>query len=189
MTSEQIMTMLQYYNKKYGTPVDDNDAINKLITIYKDLFGEVPSEQVKEGIAEYYRILTNRDLPAYLWILEALHVTSKKDKEKRNFPYCVGMLRTWMKYGFGHIPNQEEDELVEYFEEVTGYEVSYNARRVLQNLMGKYGLIKVTRTINELKDDTDKSLILMLQLQAIMEEKYSVQSSEIEEKHRNTIHV
>lgn len=179
MTNDQIISMSQYYTSKYGTPKDDNDAIYKLVSIYKDLFGDIPTQEVKEGIGEYFRILTNRELPAYLWILESLHVTSKKDKSKRNFPYCVGMLRTWMKYGFGHIPNQEEEELAEYFHEVTGFDVSFKARRVLQTLMGKYGLIKVTRMINELKDETDKSLLLMLQLQSMMDEKFEIKTDSV----------
>ncbi|MGG3801230.1 hypothetical protein [Metabacillus fastidiosus] len=78
------------------------------------------------------------------------------------------MLKNWIKYGFGHMPNQEEDEIVTYFEEVTGFEITYKARRVLQTLIGKYGVIKVTRMINELKADTDKSLILILHLQIIV---------------------
>ncbi|KZR57517.1 hypothetical protein [Pseudobacillus badius] len=173
MTSNQITSMTQYYTEKYGTPVDDNDALYKLTSIYKELFGEVPSQEVKEGIAEYFRLISERELPAYLWILESLHVTSKKDKSKRNFPYCVGMLRTWLKYGFGHIPNQEEDELVKYFQEVTGFDVTYKARKILQNLMGQYGLIKVTRMINDLKDNTDKGLLLMIQLQSMMDDKFN----------------
>lgn len=174
MNNEQLLSMSEYYFEKYGKPTDDNDAIYKLVTIYKELFGEIPTQNVKDGISEYFRIIRNRELPAYLWILESLHVTSKKEKEKRNFPYCVGMLRTWMKYGFGHIPNQEEDEIISYFEEVTGFEVSYKSRKVLQTLMGKYGLIKVTRMINGLKDETDKSLLLMNQLQSMMYDKFDV---------------
>lgn len=186
MTREQITSMSTYYAEMYGNPTSDSDAINKLADIYEDLFDEVPTQEVKEGIAEYYRILINRGLPAYLWILEGLHVTSKKEKSKRNFPYVVGMLRTWMKYGFGHIPNQEEEELIEYFKEVTGFEVSLKARRVMQSLMGRFGLVKVTRMINELKNDTDMSLILMLQLQTMMEDKFEV-SNESEDSAENTI--
>lgn len=186
MTNEQIFSMNQYYTNRYGTPSNDNDAIEKLIQIYKDLFHETPSTEVQEGIGEYYRIISGRDLPAYSWLLESLHVTSKKDKGKRNFPYAVGMLRTWLKYGFGHIPNQEEDELIEYFTEVTGYECSLKARRVLQTLMGKYGLIKVTKMINELKNDGDMSLIMMLKLSSIMDDKYKA-NNEIPQKPSNTV--
>lgn len=181
MTQEQILTMSKYYEKRYGKPINDNDAIKKLITIYDDLFGEPATQTVRDAIAEYYRIISSRDLPAYEWILEALHVTSKKDKEKRNFPYCVGMLRSWLKYGFGHIPNQEEDEIVEYFEEITGCEMTLQARRVLQNLMGKYGAIKVTRMLNELKDQ-DKAYMLMLYLQKIMDNKYEVNKSKLDKQ-------
>lgn len=184
MTNDQIISMTQYYTNKYGTPTDDNDAIYKLVTIYKDLFGDIPTQEVKDGIAEYFRIISNRELPAYLWILESLHVTSKKDKSKRNFPYCVGMLRTWMKYGFGHIPNQEEDELVAYFQEITGFDVSYKARQVIQTLMGKYGLIKVTRMIGDLKDGTDKSLLMVLQLQTLMDGKYDITNDLVEESNQ-----
>lgn len=172
MRQDQINSMTKHYHEKYGTPTDDRDAIYKLTTIYKELFEEVPAQDIKDGIAEYYRILENRELPAYLWIVECLHITSKKDKSKRTFRYCVGMLRSWMKYGFGHIPNQEEDELAEYFEEVTGFDMDYRARRILQTMMGKYGLVKVTRMISDLKDEPNKSLIMMLQLQMMMTDKY-----------------
>jgi hypothetical protein len=172
MTNEQITTMTQYYEKRYGKPEGDVDSIEKLCTIYGDLFGEVAPQPIRDGIGEYFRILSSRELPAYLWILEALHVTSKKEKSKRTFSYCVGMLRSWMKYGFGHIPNQEEDELVEYFEEVTGLTVTVNARRVLQKLLGTYGVVKVTRMINELRNNKDMAFMMMLQLEVLMQDTF-----------------
>ncbi|MGG3801231.1 hypothetical protein [Metabacillus fastidiosus] len=43
MDDQQLVSMSEYYTKRYGTPRDDNDAIYKLIPIYKDLFGEIPT--------------------------------------------------------------------------------------------------------------------------------------------------
>lgn len=179
MTEKQITDMNEYYIRKYGKPESENDAIKKLCSIYKDLFGEEPTQEIKEGIAEYYRILVGRDLPAFSWILEALHVTSKKDASKKNFPYVVGMLRTWMKYGFGHIPNQEEEDLVEHFKEITGQEMSYQARRVLRNLMGKYGCVKVAIMLSELKTGLDLSLFYMNKLQEICDANLTENKGEI----------
>lgn len=178
MTNEQLSSMSLYYSEKYGMPKTDKDGINKLVSMYRELFEEIPSQSIKEGIAEYYRNLSNRDLPAYLWIAEALHATSKKDVSKRSFQYCIGILRSWMKNGFGHIPNQEEDELVAYFEEMTGQCVTPKARRILQNLMGQYGLIKVTRMMGGLKQELDLSTIYMSMLSESMNEKYEQTSSE-----------
>jgi len=177
MTNEQIVSMNDYYAKKYGQPIDDNDAISKLVSAYKDLFNEVPNQSTKDGIAEYYRLIKNRDLPAYLWIIESMHVTSKKEKDKRTFSYCIGMLRAWMKNGFGHIPNQEEDELVNYFEEITGFEVTYNTRKILQSLMGNYGLIKVTRMMGEMTSNLDLAKVIMSHLATTMEDKYSTSNT------------
>ncbi|MDR4436205.1 hypothetical protein [Bacillus tequilensis] len=173
MTKDQISTMSVYYTEKYGTPTSPSDAISKLVAMYRDLFDEIPKQEVKEGIAEYYRILCSRELDAYIWIAECLHVTAKKEKQKRTFAYCVGMLRSWMKNGFGHLPNQEEDELVDYFQEVTGFEVKHQARSVIQNLMGKYGIIKVTRMIGNLENASDLGLVLMLHLKELMDNEYS----------------
>ncbi|MCZ4246871.1 hypothetical protein BXO87_01845 [Bacillus sp. GZB] len=183
MTKDQFSTMSSYYTEKYGTPINSSDAISKLVSMYGDLFDEVPKQEIKEGIAEYYRILCSRELDAYIWIAECLHVTSKKERSKRTFGYCVGMLRSWMKHGFGHIPNQEEDELVAYFQEVTGFEVKHKARSVIQNLMGKYGIIKVTRMIGTLANSSDMDLVLMMYLKELMENEYNldVLSEQIQE--------
>lgn len=179
MTDAQITNMEEYYAKRYGVPENDKDAIEKLYNIYADLFKDTPNSDIKEGIAEYYRILINRDLPAYTWLLEALHITSKKSTDKRNFSYIVGMLRTWMKHGFGYIPNQEEEEIVEYFEQVTGHEVTPKSRKLLQNLMGRFGCVKVTIMINKLKNNEDMSLLFMLKLRELCEENLEEKQGEI----------
>lgn len=181
MSSEQIIEMSDYYKEKYGQPRTDNEAINKLLQVYKDLFDVVPNKEVKEGLAEYYRILQNRDLPAYLWILESLHVTSKKGEDKRNFSYCVGILRQWMKYGFGHIPNQVEDELADYFSELFGTELEGEGRLILQNLMGSYSVVKVTKEIGTIPNLTQSEMAcaVMKYLQSRMKRKYGEHSKSL----------
>lgn len=159
------------YASRYVKPSEDAAAITELGTVFEKLMGYCTAE-VRDGIGEYYRILKNRNLPAFEWILEAFHVTSKKEEHKRNFPYVVGMLRSWMKYGFGHIPSQEEDEVVSYFEEVVGEGVSPQTRLVLQHLMGTYGAIKVTRMIGKMERDCDLSLIMAQALKESLEAKF-----------------
>lgn len=163
--------LVEVYAGRYVKPDNDVAAITSLGTAFKDLMGYCTVE-VRDGIGEYYRILSNRQLPAFEWILEAFHVASKKDDHKRNFPYIVGMLRQWMKYGFGHIPSQEEEEVVSYFEEVTGSPVSPQTRLILQNLMGNYGAIKVTRMVGGLERDHDLSFLIAQVLKGSLEEKF-----------------
>ena len=167
-------TLIEHYADKYGKPNNDEEAIKQLCIIYRVLMNVVVlSKDVSDGIGEYYRLINHRGLPAFEWILESIHVTSKKSQEKRNFKYIVGMLRQWLKYGFGHIPNAEETEVMEYFEEVIGTSVSTEARGVIENLMGRYGAIKVTRMIGSLNsDDLDVSLVKANTLKNLIESKY-----------------
>ena len=142
-----------YYYKKHGKPESSGDALNKLYDVYIELFKlDRLDSDTKEGIAEYHRILSARGLPAYEWILEAIHVTSKKDSTKRNFGYIVGMLRQWMVNGFGYIPTTEENEVIDYFEEILGDKVSLQARQVIQRLMGEHGAVKLARKIGSIQN-------------------------------------
>lgn len=170
-------TLIEHYTEKYGKPKTDEDSIRQLCIIYRDLMNVVVlSKDVSDGIGEYYRVINHRGLPAFEWVLEAIHVTSKKSQEKRNFKYIVGMLRQWLKYGFGHIPNAEETEIMEYFEEIIGDNISIDARSVIENLMGTYGAIKVTRMIGSLETDgIDVSLVKANLLKDLMQLKYSKQ--------------
>lgn len=166
-------TLKEYYGKKYGTPKNGVEAIELLTSIFKDLM-DMPelTLEVSEGIGEYFRILENRGLPGYEWMLEAFHVTAKKSYEKRNFNYVVGMLRQWMKWGFGHIPSQQEEDIVDYFEEVISEEVNPEARSVIHNLMGTFGAIKVTRMIGKIEKEINLPYIKALLLKDLMEEKF-----------------
>lgn len=168
-------TLTEHYISKYGRPDTDEEAVRQLCVIYRDLFDVVVlSKDVSDGIGEYYRLIKHRGLPAFEWMLEAIHVTSKKSQEKRNFKYIVGMLRQWLKYGFGHIPNAEESEIMDYFEETVGVAVSTEARSVIENLMGTYGAIKVTRMIGSLESgNIDVSLLKANTLRDLMKTKYT----------------
>lgn len=171
-------SMREYYEKQYGKPKNDNEAIETLVTIFKELM-DIPviSQDNREGIAEYYRVIKQRDLPAYVWLLEAFHVASKKAPEKRNFNYIVGMIRQWLKWGFGHIPSQEEEEVIDYFEEVVGEKISPKGRVVMQNLMGTYGAIKVARIIGKLERDVGMSYYKSLFLKDLMDDKWGSNKS------------
>jgi hypothetical protein len=171
VTESVVGNLTETYASRYIKPDSDAAAIAALGDIFRDLMGHVTVE-IRDGIGEYYRILSNRGLPAYEWLLEAFHVASKKEDHKRNFPYVVGMIRCWMKYGFGHIPSQEEEEVVSYFEEVIGKEVTPQARLIIQHLMGVYGAIKVTRMIGYLERDQDRSILMAQALRHLLEEKF-----------------
>lgn len=165
--------LIQTYASKYETPKNDREAIESLIQVFKGILGNGGiSSDVKDGIGEYFRILSNRHLPAFEWLLEAFHVASKKEDQKRNFPYVVGMIRYWMKYGFGHIPSQEEEEVVGFFEDTTGTEVTPKTRMLIQNLMGTYGSIKVAIMIANLSGNQDLSMLMAKLLKESMETKY-----------------
>lgn len=169
--TDQANSMKEHYVNRYGEPpMEDEKAIEKLHEIYGHLMKEGFNQSIKEGIAEYYRLLQARDLPAYYWLMEAFHVTSKKRQEKRTFAYVVGMIRTWMKYGFGHLPSEEETEIVNYFEEVTGHEVSNEARTVIQHMMGTYGIIKLTKAITNLNRDKNVPYLVALKLKDLLNE-------------------
>jgi len=165
--------LIETYAARYVTPRTGSEAIESLATVFKDILGDgIVSNDVRDGIGEYFRILSNRNLPAYEWLLEAFHVASKKEDHKRNFPYVVGMIRYWMKFGFGHIPAQEEEEVINHFEEVTGAMVTPRSRMLIQNLMGTYGAIKVTIMISNLSINKDISMLMAQLLKESMDSKY-----------------
>jgi hypothetical protein len=178
-TSErQQKSLQQHYFDKYGAPTNDLEATALLNTIYSELISPLTPE-VAEGIAEYYRIISTRGLPAFHWLVESFHMVSKKARSKQTFPYVVGMLRSWMKFGFGHVPNSEETDVVSFLEEVTEVEVSVNARRVIQNLLGTFGAIKCAICIPELKG-MDFSYYVALSLKDVLEKKYGAVESDQE---------
>lgn len=172
MTDKQAQSLREYYAKKYGTPKNDEEALEILNDVYKELIQSNFTLEEKEGISEYYRIISGRNLPAFEWLLEAFHVVSKKNSDKRNFGYIVGMIRTWLKYGFGHIPNSEEAEVIDYFEEISGVPITLEARLIIENLMGRFGAIAVTRMIGSLKDNADISVLMAKLLKELIEVRY-----------------
>lgn len=171
-----------YYVKRYGKPKDDDEAVQMLCKIFKELMGyNFLTQEVQDGIAEYYKILKTRELPAFEWMIEAFHAASRKSPEKRNFPYVIGMLRTWMKYGFGHVPSQEEEDVIDYLEEVIRQPVSPDARHIIQHLMGTYGAIKVTRMIAALdKGDIDISKVVAETIKEALQNKYGIPDTDKE---------
>lgn len=163
-----------YLEEKYGVPANDEEAVYFLQEIFKEqLKKSFLTMSDKEGLEEQYNLLMSRNLPAFKWIAEAIHIVSKKEEGKQNLRYIVGMMRHWMKWGYGHIPSEEEDELTDYFEEVTQLEMSPQARSVMKTLMGEYGGIKIARMMPKLKEEEDFSLILMQRLSLILNNKYN----------------
>lgn len=158
----------------YGQPRTDEESINILSTIFKERMDLVElTPDIKEGIKDYYLIIKHRNLPAFDWLLEAIYITSKKGAEKKNLSYVVGMIRQWLKYGFGHIPNSEEGEVLDFFDEVVGSQASHKAINLIENLLGRYGAIKVTRMIGKLNvEEIDISLIMATMLKDTVEDKY-----------------
>ena len=166
---------MSYYKDKYGNPKSEQEAIRILCEAYTKLIENPLTMASREGIGEYYRILTSRELPAFEWMLDAFHMVNKKEPDKRNFPYIVGMLRQWMKHGYGHIPSQEEEDLVDYIEEEIRVSVSYNARKTLKQLMGHYGSIKIARMIPKVKETHDISEYFLQCLKQTLEQRFQLQ--------------
>jgi len=163
--------LIMYYAAKYNKPENDAEAVTVLVTSFGANVGRVTND-VREGIAEYYRVLLNRSLPAFEWIMEAIHVASKKESNKRNLPYIIGMIRTWMQYGFGHIPSGDEEEIMGFFSEITGLPVTMQSRSIVQELIGKYGAVKAMRVLGGMQGKVDVSALFASALKEAMEEKY-----------------
>lgn len=166
------------YFEIYGTPKDDADAIGTICDVFKErITNGTISMETKEGIGEYYRLLQERDLPAFEWIMEAVHVVSKKNPDKHTFAYIIGILRDWMKYGFGHMPSDEERELLDYFCEITGLQesdITLEAHRIMQKTMGEYGAMKMMRLMPVLKEEVsmDWSRVKAMALREKLEERF-----------------
>lgn len=160
-----------YYDTKYQQPKSDNEAILTIIKVYQTEMNDY-SEKIGEGIHEVYRELLGKGLPSYYWLLEAIHRTSKKIEAKRSFGYIVGTLRNWSLYGFGNTVSDEEEEIFDFFKEVTGVELTGNSRKMISSLMGNFGAFKVMRSISGLKDN-DVSVIFAEILGKAMMEKYN----------------
>lgn len=169
------MSVVAEYNKKYGEPKSEMMELQNLEEIFMSIMGfHFLHDDVIDGIKENHRVLSDRNLPAYEWMVEAMHITSKKGRDKRSFGYVVGILRSWMTKGFGYIPNQEEDDIAEIFNEVTGMDMSESARHLLHTLMGRYGVIKITRAIAKMEREADFSLLLMSTIEDQMEDMYGM---------------
>lgn len=166
-----------YYNSKYDQPKSDSEAILTLIKVYQTEMGEY-TEKIGDGIGEVYRELLSKGLPSYYWILESIHRTAKKKEEKRHFGYMIGTLRNWSLYGFGKTLTDEEEEIYDFFKEVTCIELSSNARILISSLVGNYGALKVMRSISNLKD-TDASTIFAEILGRSMIERYAESIPEV----------
>ena len=173
--------MPEYIRKNYGIPKTDNEAITALYKMYQDLYGEnVLTTVIEQGIEEQYFLIKSRGLPAYSWMAQAFHIVSKKSGEKRTFRYIVGMLRQWLKWGYGHLPSDEEEEIIDYFEEVTNESVNMESRDIIKKLMGQYGAIKVTRSIGDFKCGETKTKFFAMILEQIMKEKYAAELQKID---------
>lgn len=147
------------YDKEFGVPTDDESAISTVVALYKREMPDFVSD-TRERIAENYREMLGKGLPAYYWFIEAIRRTSKKQQvEKKHLGYVIGALRRWSIYGFGATKNSEEEEIFEYFAELTNLSMSHEARKSLAALLGRYGAIKVLRNMATL--DVDLSLLFM----------------------------
>lgn len=112
-----------------------------------------------EALGEYYRLMEARKIPAFEWIMEAIHVTSKKEGGKQTINYMIGIMRKWMTYGFGYIPSQEEDLIVEFIEEDYGLHLTEEARSKVVEMLGAHGVVRMTRVISKNKVDLSMAII------------------------------
>lgn len=175
-----VNSLIDYYNKLYPkkkTFKSVNEEIDLLVEVYNEKMGYI-NEEVKEGIAEVYRELSAKGNPAFYWIIEAIFRTYKKRNEKRTFSYIVGTIRNWTLYGFGNTSTGEEGELIDYFKETTGIELSVESRNLLINLLSKYGIIKVMKNIPSLKEK-DVSIVIMKLFEQYLKEQYEPNCSPV----------
>lgn len=139
-----------------------------IVAFYTERMGN-PTPGELEGLQEYWNMLEGRDLDAYVWLHEAITIASKKNSDKRHFQYIVGMLRNWIKFGFGNIPSDEERNLLIQVEEKLGdITLSDKARTVFYRMMGNYGCIRTLVALFQ----TDIPEVDMAYLYALQVEKY-----------------
>jgi hypothetical protein len=161
-------TALQLVEAHGPTP---ENPIRVLEDLYKEKCGkDIINMSDKEAIGEYYRVIENRGLPAFQWMSEVFNVISKKSPQKRNIRYAIGIIRSWLKFGFGHIPSEEERDILDYFEELLGTEASPEAVAMIQTMLGRYGCVKVTRMIAQLEDKKDISMLAFVSV--MLDDKY-----------------
>lgn len=173
MDAKKLDSIKEYYDKIHGSvPLNENQAIEKVCKIYQEVMNvQELTVEIRQGIAEKYRLLNSHNLPAYYWLVEAIYVTSKKKPEKRTFKYLVGILKGWQRSGFGYSPSSEEAEIMDYIAEQTGIELGLESRKLLRTLLASYGLIKMTRIISQLKV-SDGSFALALYLAELLRKNF-----------------
>lgn len=144
------------------SPADVREELELIKELYVERINQDITQSETEALGEYYRMVQGRNLDAFEWIAEAIMVTSKKEPAKRNIPYMAGMIRKWLVYGFGYIPTQEEEMLANFIEDDFSVSLNRHARNILQELLGKYGAVNLTRLISKEGSDIDLSVGIML---------------------------
>lgn len=170
---DELEQLKKTYDERYGIkPSSDYESIRKLHSIYPRVM-DTPTmtKEEADGIAYYYRILEKNNLPAYYWILDAIHVTARKIQAKKKFNYLIGTIKNWMKYGYGHAPSDELFEIIDYFEEIAEDVVPDDLRQMLTEMMAHYGAIQVTRMIGSLRT-INKSRLYVLGLKDLLSRNY-----------------
>lgn len=167
ITFESLET---YYDERYNKPKNDHEALVVLWTVYKKEMKHFDAT-IKDGIAETYREMKSKGIPAFYWFLEAIHRTSKKKQIKHSYSYIVGMLRNWVLYGFGNTMTSEEEEVFTFFAEMADVEMSNDARHAVSALMGKYGSFKLMRVMHQLAA-VDKGVLMADMLNRMMIERF-----------------
>lgn len=175
-----IDLLINEIDEKYGKPLNDQDAISKIIEIYKTKLGvQHLTEQEVGGLISYYTEISRLNQPAYYWMIDAIQILARKNNSKKTIKYYVSMLKKWMTYGYGYTPKSEEAEIVDYFEEVTSHEVPNDYRHIFNELMAEYGGIAATRMIGNLNKINPAKVYIEL-LKDLLEENYSEKSAKNE---------
>ncbi|MGG1263883.1 hypothetical protein [Brevibacillus laterosporus] len=182
MTNEELVLLKQTYDERHGLkPESDYDCIRKLHAIYASVMGiERMSQEEKDGIADYYRRIRQKGVPAYYWLIDAIYITSRKGEGKKKFEYLIGILKKWMKYGYGFVPSDEENEIVDYFEEIVGEDLEDSHRYIMGELITGYGAVAVTRMIGSL-DHHSKSYAYLTLLRDLLESRYATKKPHMPE--------
>lgn len=150
-------------------PKDVKNEMEIIADIYRERINNNPSQGEIEALGEYHRMVDGRKLDGFEWVVEAIMVTSKKEPAKRNIPYFAGMIRKWLVHGFGYIPTQEEEMVAQFIEDDFGITLNRHARNILQEVLGKYGALALTRTVTKEGKDIDLSVGVMLAIKNHLE--------------------
>lgn len=170
---EESVLLRETYDKKYGEKPDSEfESLCKIHGIYGHVMGLDVTKGEIEELNRIYKTISGTGSPAYYWIIEAIHIASRRSEVKDKFDYIIGTLRKWLNNGYGYMPSSEEAEIIDYFEEVVGEDMPDSHKYLVADLMNGYGSVAVTRAIGSLSQHS-KSYAFLTLLRDILQDRYA----------------